>query len=94
MVLGAEFLLEQRGGVGDGLVGDAERVGDLDDLVAAAQQPQDLQLPRVIWADGLALIAAPVKVTASARCGEMNFSPAATLRTAFTNSRGSSPLDI
>ena len=37
MVLGAELLLEQRGGVGHRLVGNFQRIGDFDDLVAAAQ---------------------------------------------------------
>jgi hypothetical protein len=37
MVLGAEFLLEQGRGVGDGLVGNLQRIGDFDDLVATAQ---------------------------------------------------------
>ena len=46
MVLGPEFLLEQGRGVGDGLVGNLQRIGDLDDLVAAAQQPQNFQLAR------------------------------------------------
>jgi hypothetical protein len=36
MILGAELLLEQRGGVGHRLVGNLERIGDFDDLVAAA----------------------------------------------------------
>ena len=46
MVLGAEFLLQQRGGVGHGLVGNIERVGDFDDFVAATQQTQDFQFAR------------------------------------------------
>lgn len=37
MVLGPELLLEQGRGVGDGLVRDAERLSDLDDLVAAPE---------------------------------------------------------
>ena len=37
MVLGAELLLEQGRGIGDGLVGNLQRIGDFDDLVAAAQ---------------------------------------------------------
>lgn len=37
MVLCAELLLQQRGGVGDGLVGDIKRIGDFGDLVAAAE---------------------------------------------------------
>jgi hypothetical protein len=36
MIFGPELLLEQRGCVGDRLVGDAQGVGDFDDLVAAA----------------------------------------------------------
>src|SRR4051794_19687713 len=43
MILGAEFLLQERGDVGYGLVGNTERIGDLNDLVAAAQQTQDFQ---------------------------------------------------
>lgn len=46
MILGPELLLEQRGRVGDRLVGDVEGVGDFDDLVAAAEQSQDFQLAR------------------------------------------------
>ena len=41
MILGAELLLEQRGGVGHRLVGNLQRIGDFDDLVTAAKQPQD-----------------------------------------------------
>ena len=37
MILGAELLLEQRGGVGHRLVGNLQRIGDFDDLVATAQ---------------------------------------------------------
>ena len=37
MILGAELLLEQRGGIGHRLVGNLQRIGDFDDLVAAAQ---------------------------------------------------------
>ena len=37
VILGAELLLEQRGGVGHRLVGNLQRIGDFDDLVAAAQ---------------------------------------------------------
>ena len=37
MILGAELLLEQRGGVGHRLVGNLQRIGDFDDLVAAAR---------------------------------------------------------
>ena len=43
------------------------------------------------WDAGFALIDPPEKVTASASCGEMKLSPAATFRTAFTSIRGSSP---
>ena len=46
MVLGADLLLEQRGGVGDRLVGNLQRIGDFGDLVAAAQQPKNFQLAR------------------------------------------------
>ncbi|TWI31814.1 hypothetical protein IQ15_00129 [Bradyrhizobium yuanmingense] len=46
MVLGAKLLLEQGRGVGDRLVGDAERLGDLDDLVAASEQAKNFELPR------------------------------------------------
>src|SRR4051812_1981157 len=46
MVLGAELLLEQRGGVGHRLVGNLQRIGDFDDLVATAEQPQDFQFAR------------------------------------------------
>src|SRR5215207_453016 len=46
MILGAELLLQQRGGVGHRLVGNLQRIGDFDDLVAAAKQPQDFQLAR------------------------------------------------
>ena len=37
VILGAELLLEQRSGVCDRLVGNLQRIGDFDDLVAAAQ---------------------------------------------------------
>src|SRR5215213_2878683 len=46
MILGAELLLEQRSGVCHRLVGNLQRIGDFDDLVAAAKQPQDFQLAR------------------------------------------------
>jgi hypothetical protein len=37
MVLGTEFLLEQGRGVGHGLVGNFQHIGDFDDLVAPTQ---------------------------------------------------------
>ena len=46
MILGAELLLEQRGGVGYRLVGNLQRIGDFDDLVATAEQPQDFEFAR------------------------------------------------
>ena len=55
MILGAELLLQQRRRVGDRLVGNLQGVGDLDDLVAAAEQPQDFQLARRSFAKRVGL---------------------------------------
>ena len=41
VILRPELLLQQRRRVGHRLVGNFQRVGDLGDLVAAAEQPQD-----------------------------------------------------
>src|SRR6516164_3973498 len=42
----AKLLANDRGGIGDGLVGSVDQPGDLGQALAAAEQPQDLHLAR------------------------------------------------
>jgi len=82
--LAPSFCFSKRRRVGNRLIGYSKRLGDLDNLVAARQQPQYFEFARRHLRRRTGADRRSRESHGFARCGVMKFSPAATFLTAFT----------